>query len=290
MIHIRKLNQQYKKGEWALRDVDLTIDSGMFGLLGPNGAGKTTLMRILTTLQTPSSGEVMIGGIPLSRPEEIRKCIGYLPQAFQIYPQLTVRDFLDYVGVMKGMNDSRVRKAEIERLLGEVNLSDKINMKVKTFSGGMKQRLGIAQALMGNPQVLVIDEPTAGLDPEERVRFRNLMSRFSRDGVVLLSTHTVADIQSSCRSLAVLNRGKVVMSGSLDELRASAEGKVWECEMTDLEYGQLDISRIISSIRTGSGGVRCRILSAGKPVENAVAAAPTLEDGYLALIGGEPDA
>ncbi|MBP1154668.1 MULTISPECIES: ABC transporter ATP-binding protein [unclassified Paenibacillus] len=289
MIQIRKLNQQYKKGEWALHDVNLTIDSGMFGLLGPNGAGKTTLMRILTTLQKPSSGEVTIGGIPLSRPEEIRRRIGYLPQAFQIYPQLTAGEFLDYVGVMKGMNDSRERSAEIERLLGEVNLSDKINRKVKTFSGGMKQRLGIAQALMGNPQVLVIDEPTAGLDPEERVRFRNLMSRFSRDRIVILSTHIVADIQNSCRRLAVLNRGNVMMSGSLDELMASAEGKVWDCEMTESEYAQLDATRIISSIRMGSGHVQCRILSSRKPVENAKAAVPTLEDGYLALIGGESD-
>ncbi|GAE09083.1 ABC transporter ATP-binding protein [Paenibacillus sp. JCM 10914] len=202
MITIEHLNKTYRKGVKALTDISLQLDTGMTGLLGPNGAGKTTLMRILSTLLAPTSGKITVNGIPLERPEEVRRLIGYLPQHFHIYPQLTGRDYLDYVAVMKGITDRMARQREIARLLETVNLQDKADMKVRTYSGGMKQRIGIAQALLGSPDVLVVDEPTSGLDPQERVRFRNVLTRFSINRTVLLSTHIVADIESNCRHIA----------------------------------------------------------------------------------------
>ncbi|WHX48459.1 ATP-binding cassette domain-containing protein [Paenibacillus woosongensis] len=183
MIKINHLYKMYRKGHMALDDVNLTIGEGMVGLLGPNGAGKTSLMRILATLIRPSSGDALIHGVSLKNAEDIRKMIGYLPQQFQVYPQLTGAEFLDYVAVMKGMSDPRKRKAEISRLLEEVNLAEKGNKRIRTYSGGMRRRLGIAQALLGSPQVLIVDEPTAGLDPEERVRFRNLLSGLAWAGL-----------------------------------------------------------------------------------------------------------
>ena len=187
-------------------DVSLQLDKGMTGLLGPNGAGKTTLMRILATLLTPTSGQVRVNGISIGRPEEIRQMIGYLPQHFHIYPQLTGRDYLDYVAAMKGITERSARQKEISRLLEMVNLQERL-IKSSHLFRGMKQRLGIAQALLGSPDILIVDEPTSGLDPQERVRFRNVLTRFSIDRTVLLSTHIVADIESNCRRIAVMNKG-----------------------------------------------------------------------------------
>ena len=287
MIKIKELTKVYKKKYTALQHVDLEIGTGMFGLLGPNGAGKTTLMRILATLLHPSSGEVEIEGFSLTKqPEKIREIIGYLPQHFQIYPQLTAIEFLDYVAVMKGIENKHERKQVVQQILEEVNLVEKAKKKVKTYSGGMKQRLGIAQALLGNPKVLIVDEPTAGLDPEERVRFRNLLARLSIDRTIILSTHIVADIENSCNQLAVLDHGMLAMTGSLDELQAKAEGKVWEVTVTDGEYQRLAHLQIVSTRRT-TEGIQCRIISDEKPTEEATLVSPTLEDGYLALIGGK---
>ncbi|MED4600982.1 ABC transporter ATP-binding protein [Paenibacillus validus] len=285
MITIRNLSKQYKNGEWALQHINLSIENGMFGLLGPNGAGKTTLMRILATLLHPTEGDVLLHGVPLTEPHRVRGMLGYLPQYFQVYPQLTAFEFLDYVGVMKGLDDKRKRKEEIEHLLEKVNLANKGKSKVKTFSGGMKQRLGIAQALLGSPRVLIVDEPTAGLDPEERVRFRNLLTQFSIDRTVLLSTHIVADIETSCRKLAVLNRGEVALTGSVHELGAYAEGSVWELEVSEQEFAAFSPSQIVSTSRT-EHGIVCRVVSASCPGLYAAAVKPTLEDGYLALLGG----
>jgi ABC-2 type transport system ATP-binding protein len=199
---------------------------------------------------------------------------------------LTALEFLDYVGVMKGLSNAKLRRNEIDLLLSKVNLTDKATKKVKTFSGGMKQRLGIAQALLGNPSVLIVDEPTAGLDPEERVRFRNLLAQFSIERTVILSTHIVADIESSCNQVAVLNQGKLALSGTLKQLRACADNKVWEFEVTDEEFAALSGVQIIASHRADSGALTCKGISAQQPSSTAIPLVPTLEDGYLALIGG----
>lgn len=276
--------QVYNRGNWALHDVNLTITEGMVGLLGPNGAGKSTLMRILSTLSTPTSGEAFINDVPLHKAEDIRRMIGYLPQQFQVYPQLTGAEFLDYVAAMKGISDKRQRKAEIDKLLEQLNLQDKARKKIRTYSGGMKRRLGIAQALIGSPQVLIVDEPTAGLDPEERVRFRNLLTRFSLGRVVLLSTHIVADIESNCRQIAVLDQGRVRMSGELADLQALGQGRVWEGVLTEQEYGMLDPLSVVSTRRTEEG-MLCKIIADMPNVNSQMKRAnPTLEDGYLALL------
>lgn len=286
MITIEHLSKTYRKGAWALLDVSLTFDKGMTGLLGPNGAGKSTLMRILATLLAPTSGQVTINGISIERPEEVRRMIGYLPQHFHIYPQMTGRDYLDYVGVMKGLTDKAVRRKEISQLLEMVNLQGKAEKKVRTYSGGMKQRLGIAQSLLGSPDVLIVDEPTSGLDPQERVRFRNMLTRFSINRTVLLSTHIVADIESNCRRVAVMNQGCLVMTGDLAELQAYGEGYVWEAMLNKAQFAALDPSLIIST-RTVPEGIICRMIGEMPPIHGSVQVEPTLEDGYLALLRRE---
>lgn len=284
MIEINHLSKKYMRGGWALDGVTLTLKEGMVGLLGPNGAGKSSLMRILATLTPPTSGEATIFGVPLKKAEEIRRIIGYLPQQFQVYPQLTGAEYLDYVGVMKGMKDKKRRKAEIGSLLEQVNLQDKAGKRVQTYSGGMKRRLGIAQALLGSPQVLIVDEPTAGLDPEERVRFRNLLTRFSLGRIVLLSTHIVADIESNCRQIAVLDKGKVKLSGELADLQQYGRGKVWEGHLSEGQFALLDPMSVVST-RPAESGLLCRIIGEAPPFgEGAVLVQPTLEDGYLALL------
>lgn len=285
MIQIDHLSKKYTRGGLALDDVTLTLQEGMVGLLGPNGAGKSSLMRILATLTAPTSGGASIFGVSLKNAEEIRRMIGYLPQQFQVYPQLTATEFLDYVGVMKGIKDAKQRKSEISSLLEEVNLQDKANKRVRTYSGGMKRRLGIAQALLGSPQVLIVDEPTAGLDPEERVRFRNLLTRFSLGRIVLLSTHIVADIESNCRQIAVLDKGKVKMCGELSELQKFGQGKVWEAHLSEAEFASLDPMSVVSTRRTEEG-LLCRVIG-DTPLSGAALVQPTLEDGYLALLRSE---
>lgn len=289
MIEIEDLSKQFKKDVWAIRNLNLTIPTGMFGLLGPNAAGKTTLMQILATLLNPTSGTVRINGRPLSDAEEIRQIIGYLPQFIEIYPHMTGYDFLDYIGVMKGMNDPRLRKSAIDAILEKVNLQTKAKDKVRTYSGGMKQRLGIAQALLASPEILIVDEPTAGLDPEERIRFRHLLSEFSIKRTVLLSTHIVSDIESSCQRLAVMKQGVLAFVGSQRQLQARAEGKVWQVEVKEEQFlrlvGNPEIQLIHS--RRIPGGIQCKLIASDSPTANALSLSPSLEDGYLALIGGE---
>ena len=285
MISIHNLFKHYRKKE-VLQNINLDIDHGLFGLLGPNGAGKTTLMRILATLLPESSGRVSINHYQLAeQPHEIRKQIGYLPQHFQLYPQLTGVEFLHYIAVMKGMENKKERKEQIDEILQSINLTEQAAKRIKTYSGGMKQRLGIAQALVGDPSVLIIDEPTAGLDPEERVRFRNLLARLSVNRTVILSTHIVADIESSCEQLAVLDQGRMLMSGKVKELRHIAEGKTWEFSVPEQEIQRFHESQIVSSRRSGKE-IYLKVISPEKPTDSASIIEPTLEDGYMALIGG----
>lgn len=224
-IVINNLSKNYGK-KAALKNVSVTIHSGMYGLLGRNGAGKTSLMRILAALSVPSSGEISMNGIPIKETGKIREIVGYLPQDFSIYRNMSVYGAMDYLGLLSNIPD-KIRKERISALLEQVNLKKNMRTKVKALSGGMKRRLGIAQALLHNPQILIVDEPTAGLDPEERIRFRNLLSEFAEDRIVMLSTHISSDVESSCENIGVLDNGRMIWSGGTEELVKQAEGKVY---------------------------------------------------------------
>ncbi|MFW6136100.1 MAG: ABC transporter ATP-binding protein [Chloroflexota bacterium] len=284
-IKIQRLTKDYGRVR-ALEDVSLHVRGGMFGLLGPNGAGKTTLMRILTTLLRPTSGAVTIEGVDvLHDPGWIRQRLGYIPQDFGFYGRLTAFEILDYVGAMKNVPSSQRRK-QVESVLEEVNLTEYAHRKVGGFSGGMRQRLGIAQALLGDPELLVVDEPTAGLDPEERIRFRNLLARLSRQRTVILSTHIVADIEASCSGVAVLNQGRLVYSGTPQALAAEAEGQVWQVEIPTEAWPSVEARYPILSSRVYDGRIQVRLLSAGTPPGQARLLEPGLEDGYVAVVKG----
>lgn len=223
-IVINNLSKRYGKKE-ALNDISLSIPAGMYGLLGRNGAGKTSLMRILATLSVPTKGEVIINGVSIKETTKIREIVGYLPQDFSFYRNMSVYGAMDYLGLLSNI-PSKLRKEKIFALLEQVNLQDNARTKVKALSGGMKRRLGIAQALLHDPQILIVDEPTAGLDPEERIRFRNLLSEFADERIVLLSTHIASDVESTCENIGVLNEGRLIFNGSTEELIQKAEGKV----------------------------------------------------------------
>ncbi|MDX9881748.1 MAG: ABC transporter ATP-binding protein [Prolixibacteraceae bacterium] len=255
-IKIENLSKIYGNGNHAIKDLNLNIENGMFGLLGPNGAGKSSLMRILVTLMKPSSGTVKVNGLDIIKDrKEIRSMLGYLPQDFRFFSSLSTWEFLDYAARLAGMKSGRERKAAVDKMLEEVGLFEARDRKANKLSGGMKRRLGIAQALINNPKIIIVDEPTTGLDPEERIRFRNLLSTIStQDVIIILSTHIVGDISSTCTNMALLNRGELAYSGPPDELVARAEGKVWLVKATENEY--LEINEkfpVISNVPTEEG-------------------------------------
>lgn len=282
-ISINNLTMEYKKGVYALDNVSLEIGNGMFGLLGQNGAGKTTLMRIITTILRPTSGEVIIDGIKLSPKSEmkIKDIIGYLPQEFCMYPGLTVYEALDYVGILNKIN-TKEKKYLINGLLEKVNLQNERGKKVKHLSGGMKRRLGIAQALLNSPRVLIVDEPTAGLDPEERVRIRNMLNEFGRDKTVILSTHIVEDVASTCKNLAILEKGKFKFNGTVKEMIEKAEGKVWICNVPDNDsLNKLKDDYIVLSNIYLQDRIEVRLLSDTQPhIESEIVPA-NIEDAYI---------
>ncbi|ACZ39507.1 ABC transporter ATP-binding protein [Sphaerobacter thermophilus] len=283
-IVIEELSKHYGSVR-ALDGVSLRVPGGMFGLLGPNGAGKTTLMRILVTLLAPTSGRVTIGGIDVMRdPAKVRERLGYIPQEFGFYRSLNAYEMLDYIGTMKRI-PPRERKRQIEAVLEEVNLTADAKRRVGTYSGGMKQRLGIAQALLGDPDLLVVDEPTAGLDPEERIRFRNLLVRISGRRTVLLSTHIVADVEASCTGLAVLRQGRLAFAGTPEELVERARGRVWQVEVEPGEWDEVAARVQVVSSRTVGGRVQLRVVADENPLGRGVPVEPGLEDGYLAVSG-----
>jgi ABC-2 type transport system ATP-binding protein len=286
-IEIDGLSKSYGKKE-ALKGISMEINEGMFGLLGPNGAGKTTLMRILTTLVQKTSGRVSIEGISVEDKNKIRPIIGYLPQEFSVYPGLSVYETLDYLSILSGINDSKTRKRNIYDLLERVNLEKQHKTKVRALSGGMKRRLGILQALLHNPKILIVDEPTAGLDPEERIRFRNLLTDFAEDRIVILSTHIVEDVEFTCENLAILKEGKIIYKGKVKELLKKAEGSVWSTDVDRDEFEKIKKNyNIISTVSEGER-VRLRVLSSLKPSENALSISPSIEDAYMNFIrGGE---
>lgn len=255
-IVIEQLNKIYPGGHRALSDINLNIREGMFGLLGPNGAGKSTLMRILVTLMQPSSGAVLVNGKDISKQrKEIRKMLGYLPQDFRFFAKLRAWEFLDYAARLAGMTSGKERLEQVDRMLNDVGLFGVRNRMANKLSGGMKRRLGIAQALISRPSIIIVDEPTTGLDPEERIRFRNLLSDLSReDTIIILSTHIVGDISSTCNQMALLNEGELVYNGAPDRLVAKAKGFVWQAVVTEEQYHDMkEKFPVISTIPSGSG-------------------------------------
>ena len=286
MISISDLTKTYSGKVQALRGIDLEIGSGMFGLIGPNGAGKTTLMRILAGLVHPTSGAVRVLVNDVTTPHgklATKAVLGYLPQELGLYPTLTAREFLDYIAILKGVTDRSVRRQQVIDALQQVRLSDEADRQLKTYSGGMKRRVGIAQALLGDPQLLIVDEPTAGLDPEERVRLRNLLSDMAARRTVILSTHIVEDISQSCNDLAVIAHGKVLFRGTPRDLIARARGHVWTMNSTG-ERPNNGLT-IVSTLQL-QDAVQYRVL--GDPTGHAVTPAePSLEDGYMWLMKNE---
>lgn len=288
-IEITNLSKTFGRGDsavQAIRDVDLCIEEGMFGLLGPNGAGKTTLMRILAGLSRPTTGRVLVGDhdIATDRGKMATKAVlGYLPQELGVYPDLTAREFVDYMGILKGLSDARQRHRRVAEVLRMVGLETAADRKLKGFSGGMKRRVGIAQALLNDPKLMIVDEPTAGLDPEERIRFRNLLVELASDRIVLLSTHIVEDISQTCRDMAVLDRGRLLFRGSPSELISAAQGRVWLIMTSDGRKPNDDLV-VVSTLHLAEG-VQYRVVGSdvasypdAKPVQ------PSLEDGYVWLM------
>ncbi len=270
----------------ALDGVSLQIEGGMFGLLGPNGAGKTTLMRLLTTSLAPTAGSIRLGNIDVVKePDRARGYIGYLPQEFGFYKSLTAYEMLDYVALMKNIPHPE-RRRKVEQVLEQVNLTPDARRRVGGYSGGMKQRLGIAQALLGDPALLVVDEPTAGLDPEERIRFRNLLARLAGERTVLLSTHIVGDVEANCTALAVLRQGRLAFQGAPQELMEAARGKVWLLEVNQEQWSDLEQHLRVISTRQVGRQVQLRVLADENPMGLGSPAEPGLEDGYLAIMGG----
>ncbi|MFP4488664.1 MAG: ABC transporter ATP-binding protein [Bacteroidales bacterium] len=255
-IEIKDLDVIYKNGNHAVKGINLTIEEGMFGLLGPNGAGKSSLMKVLVALMKPTSGEVLVNGEDIQKQrKKLRSFLGYLPQDFRFFTRLKTWEFLDYAGSLAGIKNRKERLAIVDELLDRVGLLESRDKKANKLSGGMKRRLGIAQALIGDPRIIVVDEPTTGLDPDERIRFRNILSDLSQNDVtIILSTHIVGDISSTCQGMALLNRGEMVFSGSPDELVKQAAGHVFNLSLTQEEYDSIkDNYHIISSIPSEKG-------------------------------------
>jgi ABC-2 type transport system ATP-binding protein len=285
MIEIKNLTKTYPGNVPALRGLTLDIGPGMFGLVGPNGAGKTSLMRILAGLVQPTRGRIRIFGHDVSTPAgkmAIKAQLGYLPQALGLYPNLTAAEFLDYLAILKGITDKTARRRQIAEALEQVRLTEVANRRLQTYSGGMKRRVGIAQAILGQPRLLIVDEPTVGLDPEERVRLRNLLSDLATRCTVILSTHIIEDISQSCHTLAVIDQGEVLFLGSPRDLIAQARGKVWTIETTG-ERPSGDIA-IISSLQL-QNAIQYRVLGTPAAQHRASSAEPSLEDGYMWLMG-----
>jgi ABC-2 type transport system ATP-binding protein len=279
-LTIERVSKQYARKVWALRNFSLELGPGVLGLLGPNGAGKTTLMNILATITRATEGSVTWNGADLHRhPDAVRAVLGYLPQDFGVYPNLNVVEFLEYFAAVKGLDASTTRR-RIEELLILVNLADVRKRPLGGFSGGMRQRVGIAQALLNDPQLLIVDEPTAGLDPEERVRFRNLLSELSGERVIILSTHIVSDVEATATDIALISSGTLVAHASPEDLLRQVENKVWEWTLPSADLSAAKQKYLISSTARRSDGVHARLL-VEEPPSGAQPASPTLEDAYL---------
>lgn len=285
MLSISQLTHVYPNGTRALDAVTLEIPRGMFGLLGPNGAGKSSLMRCLATLQIPTSGAIRFGDIDVLRdPAKLRATLGYLPQDFGVYPRVSAQEMLDHLAVLKGMSARGARREAVEGLLHQVNLWDVRKKAIAGFSGGMRQRFGIAQALLGNPQLIIVDEPTAGLDPEERNRFNNLLSEIGENVVVLLSTHIVDDVTDLCPRMAILAEGRIVESGTPADLIERLRGRVWTRAANKAELPALRERFDVIATRLRAGRTVVHVLSDGPPEEGFSQATAGLEDVYFSTL------
>lgn len=274
----------------AVNDLSIILSNGVYGLLGANGAGKTTLMRLLCNLQTPTSGKILLNGKDIAGlGEEYQNLLGYLPQHFEYYPDFTALDFLLYVAALKGLNE-RAAKKKSKELLEAVGLSGESKHKIKTFSGGMKQRLGIAQAMLNDPRILILDEPTAGLDPKERVRFRNLISAFAKERMVILSTHIVSDVEFIAEEIIMMKSGEIVQFGKLQEIISEINGQVWECVVPSTRAEEYAAAFNTSNLRNlENNETVLRIIADRSPMEKAARVQPNLEDLYLFYFKGDAE-
>jgi ABC-2 type transport system ATP-binding protein len=280
-LNVESVTKNYRGGVHALRGVQLALEPGVLGLLGPNGAGKSTLMRILATITRPTSGRVLWNGVDIAqKPDGLRDVLGYLPQDFGVYPNLNAIEFLEYLAAVKGLETSAARK-RIAELLDLVNLTSAAKRPLGGYSGGMRQRVGIAQALLNDPQLLIVDEPTAGLDPEERLRFRNLLSELSGERIVILSTHIVSDIEAVASSIAILAQGELLAHGAPESLLARLDGRVWEVVVSSAELPALRRDHLVSSTAHRADGVHARVVAGVAPTPGARQLEPSLENAYL---------
>lgn len=284
MLTISNLTKTYDNGVKALDGVDLTISKGMFGLLGPNGAGKSSLMRTIAALQSADSGSIVFDGIDvLADPQALRKILGYLPQDFNVYPRISAYDLLDHLAILKGINQSKLRKEAVEGLLAHTNLYQHKNKAVSGFSGGMRQRFGIAQALLGDPKLLIVDEPTAGLDPEERNRFHNLLVSLGEEKVVILSTHIVEDVSELCANMAVLASGKILLQGNPHQLVSELTEKIWTKTVSQAQAQELEAQLPVISKRLFAGRTVLNVMAETCP-EGFTPATAGLEDLYFSTL------
>jgi ABC-type multidrug transport system, ATPase component len=281
MLEIYQVSKQYSHGKWALKDINLQAASGIIGLLGPNGAGKSTLMRILATISQPTEGTVRWDGVDIrKKPDELRRVLGYLPQDFGVYPNLNAVEFLEYAAALKGLGGRKTR-ARIMELLELLNLHHAWKSSVGSYSGGMRQRLGIAQALLNDPRLLIIDEPTVGLDPEERMRFRSLLTDLSGERIVIFSTHIVSDIEATADRIAVLSQGELLVNADPAVILRRAQGKVWSIVIPDQQLQEARAKWTISGTVRRDEGLQLRVVSDVCPHPRAAELTPSLEDAYL---------
>jgi ABC-2 type transport system ATP-binding protein len=287
---IENLSKTYSNGVQALKNVSLTIDQGMFGLLGPNGAGKSSLMRTIATLQEADSGSIKMGALDvLNQKHEVRKILGYLPQEFGVYPRVTAEAMLNHIADLKGIVDKKQRKEIVHTLLEKVNLANFKNKNLGTFSGGMKQRFGVAQALIGNPRLIIVDEPTAGLDPAERNRFYNLLSEIGENTIVILSTHIVEDVTNLCSNMAIICLGEVIAKGNPTDLIESMQGRIWQKSIEKSEMTMYRNSFQVISTQLKLGKTQIHVLSDICPDESFKAVEASLEDVYFSTISKKMD-
>jgi ABC-2 type transport system ATP-binding protein len=285
-LTVTNLGKQYRRDFWGLKDFSIEVGPGILGLLGPNGAGKSTFMRMLATITKPTDGSIKWNDADVVKsPDTLRAVLGYLPQDFGVYPNLNAIEFLEYMAAIKGL-DSASTKKRIDELLQVVNLVEAAKRPLGGYSGGMRQRVGIAQALLNDPQLLIVDEPTVGLDPEERVRFRNLLSDLSGERIVILSTHIVSDVEATASHIVLINKGQLLREAAPEDLLKELDGKVWEWTVKSDDLSALKQRFIISGTIRRSDGVEVRVVSESKPEANAQNASPNLEDAYLYFVGG----